>query len=52
MNDWTIRQVIHSHQPIGGGYGIGLQCSCGEDYSAEHQLDKLEAAGYDPQGTS
>ena len=51
MHNYTIRQIILSHQPAGGGY-----CTCGVNYYADetsaggpgkHQLDMLEADGYD-----
>ena len=49
MHNYTIRQIILSHQPVGGGYGVAVQCSCGRDFSGQHQLDMLEADNRDTQ---
>ena len=43
-----IAEVIRSHQPCGGGYGVSIDCLCGHDYSVQHQLEKLADAGHVP----
>jgi hypothetical protein len=39
-----MKSALRQHQPSGGGYGVPVLCSCGEDFSADHQIERVLAA--------
>jgi len=49
MQNFTIRQIIKTHQPVEGTPDTMMWCRCGEVFGSEHQLDMLEADGHDTQ---
>jgi hypothetical protein len=50
--NFTIRQIVLTHEPSGQGSVTSPKCFCGRLFTGEHLLDELETAGYNTTGVT